>query len=161
MNVNSVTLFKGTSPTYCCRTAIVQHGMCIFISKGRDRISNLCTVHVLRGLSIVTRQTVHILSDGQQWNKERKLLELVNISILCICIHRHKVGLFTNLTPNNLPTSDLYLRSFFRTELFYNPQPTIISFPWIWKGVCATLQSGRYTLSYPRGRYIRRCTRIL
>ena len=27
-----------------------------------------------------------------------------------------------------------------------------MSFPWIWKGVSATLQSGRYTLSYPRGR---------
>ena len=26
------------------------------------------------------------------------------------------------------------------------------SSPWIWKGVSATLQSGRYTLSYPRGR---------
>ena len=26
--------------------------------------------------------------------------------------------------------------------------------PWIWKGVSATLQSGRYTLSYPRGRRI-------
>ena len=29
-----------------------------------------------------------------------------------------------------------------------------ISSPWIWKGVSATLQSGRYTLSYPTRRYI-------
>ena len=28
----------------------------------------------------------------------------------------------------------------------------IISSPWIWKGVSATLPSGRYTLSYPRWR---------
>ena len=28
-----------------------------------------------------------------------------------------------------------------------------ISFLWIWKGVSATSQSGRCTLSYPRGRY--------
>ena len=26
------------------------------------------------------------------------------------------------------------------------------SSPWIWKGVSATLQSDRYTISYPRGR---------
>ena len=25
---------------------------------------------------------------------------------------------------------------------------------WIWKGVSATLQAGRYTLSYPRGRFV-------
>ena len=30
---------------------------------------------------------------------------------------------------------------------------TINSSPWIWKGVSATSQSGRYTLSYPRGQY--------
>ena len=30
----------------------------------------------------------------------------------------------------------------------------IISSPWIWKGVYATLQSGRYTLPYPRGRFV-------
>ena len=30
----------------------------------------------------------------------------------------------------------------------------IISSPWIWKGVSTTWQSGRYTLSYPRGRYV-------
>ena len=30
----------------------------------------------------------------------------------------------------------------------------IISSLWIWKGVSATLWSGRYTLSYPRGRYM-------
>ena len=29
-----------------------------------------------------------------------------------------------------------------------------VSSPWIWKGVSATLPSGRYTLSYPMGRYI-------
>ena len=29
-----------------------------------------------------------------------------------------------------------------------------ISTPWIRKGVSATLPSGRYTLSYPRGRYV-------
>ena len=29
-----------------------------------------------------------------------------------------------------------------------------IPFPWIWKVVSATLWSGKYTLSYPRGRYI-------
>ena len=29
-----------------------------------------------------------------------------------------------------------------------------ISSPWLWKGVYATSQSGRYTLSYPMGRYI-------
>ena len=29
-----------------------------------------------------------------------------------------------------------------------------ISSPWIWKGASATLQSGRYTLSYLRGRYM-------
>ena len=28
-----------------------------------------------------------------------------------------------------------------------------ISSLWIWKGVSATLKSGRYTRSYPRGRY--------
>ena len=28
------------------------------------------------------------------------------------------------------------------------------SSPWIWKGVSATSQSGRYTLSYPRGRHM-------
>ena len=28
------------------------------------------------------------------------------------------------------------------------------SFPWRWKGVSATLLSGRYTLSYPRGRIV-------
>ena len=33
------------------------------------------------------------------------------------------------------------------------PANTISSL-WIWKGVSATLQSGRYTLSYPRGRYV-------
>ena len=33
-----------------------------------------------------------------------------------------------------------------------------ISFPRIWKGVCATLQSGTYTLSYPRGQYRPRST---
>ena len=33
---------------------------------------------------------------------------------------------------------------------FINKHPFIISSPWIWKGVSATLQSGRYTLSYPR-----------
>ena len=31
---------------------------------------------------------------------------------------------------------------------------TNVSSPWIWKGVSATLKSGRYTLSYPRGRYV-------
>ena len=31
-----------------------------------------------------------------------------------------------------------------------------ISSLWIWKGVSATLQSGRYTLSYPMGRYVTR-----
>ena len=30
------------------------------------------------------------------------------------------------------------------------------SSPWIWKGVSATLQSGRYTLLYPMGRCDRR-----
>ena len=30
----------------------------------------------------------------------------------------------------------------------------VISSPWIGKGVSATLQSGRYTLSYPRGRFV-------
>ena len=29
-----------------------------------------------------------------------------------------------------------------------------ISSPWILKGVSATLQSGRYNLSYPRGRFV-------
>ena len=29
----------------------------------------------------------------------------------------------------------------------------VYSFPGVWKGVSATLQSGRYTLSNPRGRY--------
>ena len=32
-----------------------------------------------------------------------------------------------------------------------------ISSPWIWKGVSATLSSGRYTLSYPRWRYVFCC----
>ena len=31
---------------------------------------------------------------------------------------------------------------------------THISLPWIWKGVSATWQSGRYALSYPRGRFV-------
>ena len=35
--------------------------------------------------------------------------------------------------------------------LCYLKQEYYKSFPWIWKGVSATLQSGRYTLSYPRG----------
>ena len=30
----------------------------------------------------------------------------------------------------------------------------IISSPWVWKGVSATSQSGRYTLSCPRGRFV-------
>ena len=35
------------------------------------------------------------------------------------------------------------------------PEPTvhIYTSSWIWKGVTATLQSGRYTLSYPRWRH--------
>ena len=33
------------------------------------------------------------------------------------------------------------------------PQYAYIA-PWIWKSVSATSQSGRYTLFYPRGRYI-------
>ena len=31
--------------------------------------------------------------------------------------------------------------------------PPLTSSPWIWKGVSATSQSGRYTLAYPKGRY--------
>ena len=31
------------------------------------------------------------------------------------------------------------------------------SSPWIWKGLSTTLESGRYTLSYPRGRYSTFC----
>ena len=34
-----------------------------------------------------------------------------------------------------------------------NPSGLYISSPWIWKGVSATWKSGRYTLSYPRGRF--------
>ena len=36
-------------------------------------------------------------------------------------------------------------------------QSTYLSCPWIWKGVSATLQSGRYTLSYPRRRCVLPC----
>ena len=40
----------------------------------------------------------------------------------------------------------------FDQRLMYN-----ITSPWIWKGVSATFQSGRYTLSCPRGRYLVIC----
>ena len=35
------------------------------------------------------------------------------------------------------------------------------SSPWIWKGVSATSQSGRYTLSYPSGRHVCKHTYII
>ena len=56
----------------------------------------------------------------------------------------------------NAGSSDEYL--FIATwinEVLYHVAVSITydatSFPWIWKGVSATLQSGRYTFSYPRG----------
>ena len=41
--------------------------------------------------------------------------------------------------------------TYIRQRVLYSPPP-----PWLWKGVSATLQSGRYILSYPRVSYWRK-----
>ena len=72
------------------------------------------------------------------------ILEMHNTIIIGLCI---------------FDTHSLYNIDTKCSLLLYDPFKLCVlskSSPWISKGVSATLQSGRYTLSHPRGRYIYR-----
>ena len=64
----------------------------------------------------------------------------------------HRLQHWPNIKPTLCQCMSCQIQPPFLSEVdYYMYNMPGMSSPWIWKGVSATLQSGRYTLSYPRG----------